>query len=119
MYFTALLALTPSLLLHSVNAQDNSTEPQNVFINPPQPGPDHEYSKNNVYALGSTINLQWTTSWDAMQLLLWQNDNATYVTLEEDLQGVDTLSWNVDLTGLFSLDEGNGKCSLRSSKHIQ
>ena len=80
----------------------------NQFINPPVPGPDNVYSANNVYAVGSTINLQWTTNYTTMSLVMWQNDNATFQYLSKMVPAVSTLAWTVDLQGQFSLDDGDG-----------
>ena len=80
----------------------------NQFINPPVPGPDNVYSANNVYAVGSTINLQWTTNYTTMSLVMWQNDNATFQYLSKMVPAVSTLAWTVDLQGQFNLDDGNG-----------
>jgi len=46
-----------------------------VFYNPPQYGPNGDFSQNPVYQIGSTVQLRWTVSWDRISMTLWQNGN--------------------------------------------
>src|SRR6266498_2047509 len=58
-----------STLLSLVSAQ------QNVFYNPVPGATIHDYSKNPIYNIGKTVDLQWSTSYKRLSLVLWQNDN--------------------------------------------
>ncbi|CAK3792756.1 Hypothetical predicted protein [Lecanosticta acicola] len=84
-----------------------SAQNTNYFITPPTPGDIHEYADNNVYAEGSTLELQWATNYSFVDLVLWQNDNSSYQTLIDDQRTTSSFSWNVNLTGMFSLNKGN------------
>ncbi|KAK6438486.1 hypothetical protein LTR95_005304 [Oleoguttula sp. CCFEE 5521] len=84
------------------------SDANNYFINPQQPGAIHDYSTNNVYVLGSVINLQWATNYTGLSLALWQYDNSSIQTLEEKVLAFTSLAWPVDLTGLFDLKDGEG-----------
>ena len=80
----------------------------NVFINPPTNGPIHEYADDVVFAEGSTVNLQWTTNWSKITLLLWQNGNPNYQTLLNAVPAISSYSWMINLDGMFNLDKGEG-----------
>ena len=49
-----------------------------VFYNPPQPGPNGDFSQNPVYQIGSTVQLRWSVSWDRISMTLWQNGNNNF-----------------------------------------
>ena len=48
------------------------TTQQNVFYNPASPGTDGDYSDNAVWVTGSQQELEWSTSYNNMSLVLWQ-----------------------------------------------
>jgi hypothetical protein len=56
-------------ILSSVSAQ------QNVFYNPLPGAIVHDYSENPTYTIGDIVNIQWSTSYKTLSLVLWQNDN--------------------------------------------
>ncbi|KAF7193711.1 hypothetical protein HII31_04961 [Pseudocercospora fuligena] len=80
---------------------------ENYFINPPPGGPIHDYSQNNVYATGSLIRFQWQTNYTTMSLVLWQNDNSSFQYFIQDQPASLSYTWTVDLSGKFSLDQGD------------
>ncbi|OQO03903.1 hypothetical protein B0A48_10545 [Cryoendolithus antarcticus] len=82
------------------------TDSNNYFINPEQPGAIHDYGSNNVYVLGSVINLEWAINYTGLSLALWQNDNNSIQTLKDKVLAFTSLAWPVDLTGLFDLKDG-------------
>ncbi|TQN66700.1 hypothetical protein CSHISOI_08735, partial [Colletotrichum shisoi] len=45
---------------------------ENRFRRPPGPGPTGDYRDNPVYTLGDEIDLQWETSFKAVDVVLWQ-----------------------------------------------
>ncbi|KAK4495519.1 hypothetical protein PRZ48_013851 [Zasmidium cellare] len=94
--FTCLLGAL-SLLCLQAFAQNN------YFITPPTPGPTGQFDENNVYALGSTINLQWKTNYTTISLALWQNDNNSYVLLLDSVPASQTLRWDVDFNNQFNI----------------
>lgn len=93
---TCLLGIL-SLLCLQTFAQNN------YFITPPSPGPTGQFDDNNVYALGSTINLQWKTNYTTISLALWQNDNNSYALLLDSVPASQTLRWDVDLNDQFNI----------------
>ncbi|KAK1962715.1 hypothetical protein LY78DRAFT_705635 [Colletotrichum sublineola] len=73
------------------------------FRSPPKPGPTGDYRDNPVYALGDSIDLQWDTSLESADLVLWQEQ--TYgdappasVTLAANAKA-KTLVWTVGYAG--------------------
>lgn len=50
---------------------------ENAFSNPPAPGDTGYYDDNNVYALGDLINIRWTTDFEAVNLILWQQSDSS------------------------------------------
>ncbi|KAF2162992.1 hypothetical protein M409DRAFT_26440 [Zasmidium cellare ATCC 36951] len=86
-----------SLLFLGAFAQNN------YFITPPTPGPTGQFDDNNVYALGSTINLQWKTNYTTISLALWQNDNNSYILLLDSVPASQTLRWDVDFHNEFNI----------------
>lgn len=46
-----------------------------IFYNPPTGGAIHDYSENQVYNLGDTVQMRWATSLEYFSIMLWQNDN--------------------------------------------
>lgn len=67
-----------------------------------------QFSDDNVYAIGSTIELQWQTNYSILSLAMWQNNNNSFQYLFQSQTAVFSLLWNVNLTGLYSLSDGNG-----------
>lgn len=59
----------------SINYNTSDNTPQNHFVNPPEPGLLNAYQDNNVYVIGSTIDLSWQTNYTSIEVLLWQNGN--------------------------------------------
>lgn len=53
-----------------------------TFLNPPTGGPIHDYSQNQVYKLGETVQLRWATDLKTFSILLWQNDNDNYEVVQ-------------------------------------
>ena len=45
-----------------------------LFINPPAPGLEGDYTGNPQYEIGSTITLEWSTSWSNIELDLLQEN---------------------------------------------
>ena len=43
------------------------------FYNPPAFAQAGDYSDNKNFTIGSTVHLTWTTVWDRISLVLWQN----------------------------------------------
>ena len=43
------------------------------FFNPVGPGPVNDYTKNPTYTIGDTVQVRWSTTWDRISLVLWQN----------------------------------------------
>lgn len=76
----------------------------NYFITPPTPGPTGQFSDNNVYALGSTINLEWKTNYSTISLALWQNNNDSYALLLDSVPGTQqTLRWDININDTFNI----------------
>ncbi|EME38983.1 hypothetical protein DOTSEDRAFT_29170 [Dothistroma septosporum NZE10] len=99
MHFSFALSFIVGLvsLCSRVVAQDQEDD---YFINPPTPG-SNQYTDNNVYAVGSTINLQWTTDFDELSLVLSQNDNSSFTwTILDRVPYVQTLQWSIDSQNL-------------------
>lgn len=72
------LLIASILLFH---AHVWASEP-GTFLNPPTGGPIHDYSQNPVYKLGQTVQLRWATDLNSFSILLWQNDNDNYETVQ-------------------------------------
>ena len=43
------------------------------FYNPPKFAKSGDFSDNQNFTIGSTVHLTWTTTWDRISLVLWQN----------------------------------------------
>ena len=89
--------------------------PHNHFVNPPPPGVIHSYGEDSTYIVGSTIDLKWRTNYSKISLVLWQDNNASYQYLIEKQPATRFYAWKVNLTGLFSLDQGNGMYNFDSN----
>ncbi|KAK2017751.1 hypothetical protein LZ32DRAFT_654399 [Colletotrichum eremochloae] len=81
------------------------------FRSPPKPGPTGDYRDNPVYALGDSIDLQWDTSLESADLVLWQEQ--TYgdappasVTLAANAKA-KTLVWTVGYAGFPAYHDPN------------
>ena len=46
----------------------------NIFLNPQMMGPSEDYSQNDVWSLGSTQLVQWTTSFPSYNIIMWQQN---------------------------------------------
>lgn len=89
---------------------------QNHFINPQIPGDTNDYTDNKNLSVGSTVNLQWTTNYPRISLILWQNDNASYYTLIDNQPATQEFTWPIDLTGVFDLENGGRRERAEGSK---
>ncbi|OAP57693.1 hypothetical protein AYL99_08431 [Fonsecaea erecta] len=88
----------------SANAQSQD----NIFLNPPTNGINNDFTQNPTYVQGSTITLQWETTYPSTDLVIWQNGNPNSQVLEGGITAT-TLSWTVG-TGEsppFDLSKGN------------
>ena len=101
---------TASFLVATVLAQG-----QNHFINPPIPGGTGDFVDNKNFSTGSTVNLQWTTNYPMISLILWQNNNASYYTLIDNQPATQSFSWPIDITGVFDLRDGAGMSKIERS----
>lgn len=68
------LLLTFLCLFYSCGADERP----GIFYNPPTGGKIHDYSENQVYDLGETVQMRWATTLDYFSIMLWQNDNSEY-----------------------------------------
>ncbi|KAF2156104.1 hypothetical protein K461DRAFT_291057 [Myriangium duriaei CBS 260.36] len=81
----------------------------NYFISPPVPEGDNQFQNNPVYTVGDQIKLQWQTNYTRVSLIWWQNNNDSYQTVDglENVVSSSPFTWNLSLTGKFSLKGGN------------
>lgn len=61
-----------TLLLLGILYPATLARSENRFRRPPGPGPTGDYRDNPVYTLGDEIDLQWETSFKAVDVVLWQ-----------------------------------------------
>ncbi|KAK6218338.1 hypothetical protein QIS74_06218 [Colletotrichum tabaci] len=61
-----------TLLLLGILYPATLARSENRFRRPPGPGPTGDYRDNPVYSLGDEIDLQWETSFKAVDVVLWQ-----------------------------------------------
>ncbi|KAK1975550.1 hypothetical protein LZ30DRAFT_349890 [Colletotrichum cereale] len=100
MRFLAAVLLLGGLLHHPTCARA-----EDRFFRPPGPGPTGDYRDNPVYAVGDRIELQWETSLQSADLVLWQEqpdgDDArqAYATLAEVNAKTKSLTWTVGYAG--------------------
>lgn len=67
MWFVFLFSVVLSFA--RINVGDDT---DNLFISPPSPGPNENYTANLQWTLGSTQNIQWTTTLDSYYIALFQ-----------------------------------------------
>ncbi|KIX99363.1 uncharacterized protein Z520_04939 [Fonsecaea multimorphosa CBS 102226] len=87
----------------SSTAQDQ----QNIFLNPPTNGVNNDFTLNPTYVQGSTITLQWQTTYPATDLVIWQNNNPDSQLLAADIT-TTSLSWTVGTGENPPFDLSNG-----------
>lgn len=97
----AILGLYTLALIGLTAAQTDDS----VFYNPPTSGEIHDYSQDYVWAVGSTQQLRWSTEYETVELVLWQNNNPDSSTLQSFSSDTDSFDWLVDL-GPFELSDG-------------
>ncbi|OAL37923.1 hypothetical protein AYO20_02756 [Fonsecaea nubica] len=99
-----MLCLLFLALIVGATAQDQ----ENIFLNPPTNGVNNDFTQNPTYVQGSTITLQWETTYPSTDLVIWQNGNPNSQLLTA---GITTtkLSWTVGAGAIppFDLSEGN------------
>lgn len=89
-----MLRLFIASILFLFHAHVWASEP-GVFLNPPTGGPIHNYTRNPEYKLGETVQLRWATNLDSFSIILWQNDNSEYETVQTNLKDSTTYNWIV------------------------
>jgi hypothetical protein len=99
--------LIASLVWLGFTTAQNTTT--NYFVNPPIQGVSGDYTGNNVYTQGSSINFEWRTNYPTLSLTLIQDGNESNILLLEEVPTQSSYVWYVDLSGLFNLTHGNGK----------
>lgn len=52
------------------------------FTNSPANGTIHDYSRNNIYPVGTQQTIIWETDWDFVSLVLYQDNNASFQYLQ-------------------------------------
>ena len=67
MWLVSLFVIALSFIRISVG--DSNT---NLFIFPTAPGPNENYVANYLWTLGSTQKIQWTTTLDSYDIILFQ-----------------------------------------------
>ncbi|OAG45221.1 hypothetical protein AYO21_00569 [Fonsecaea monophora] len=91
-------------LIVGAAAQDQ----ENIFLNPPTNGVNNDFTQNPTYVQGSTITLQWETTYPSTDLVIWQNGNPNSQLLAA---GITTtkLSWTVGAGAIppFDLSDGS------------
>ena len=65
------LSLLTSLLLPMVLGQSDG-----YFVTPPTPGGNADYSQDKIYNVGDQVKVQWYTDFDAISLVLWQQNSS-------------------------------------------
>ncbi|OQU98494.1 hypothetical protein CLAIMM_04276 [Cladophialophora immunda] len=99
------MLVLPFLALVASAAAQNQ---DNIFLNPPTNGINNDFTQNPTYVQGSTVTLQWETTYPATDLVIWQNGNPDSQLLEGGIT-TTSLSWTVG-TGEsppFDLSKGN------------
>ncbi|EME46854.1 hypothetical protein DOTSEDRAFT_70724 [Dothistroma septosporum NZE10] len=98
--------LFPCIAILTSLATSALAQGENHFINPPIPGATNVYIDNKNFSIGATVELEWTTTYPMISLILWQNDNASYYTLIDNQPATQSFSWPIDLMGVFDLRNG-------------
>ena len=99
------------LLLISILATVKAgSTPGNYFITPQSAGGTSDYSNNQNYTIGQTLQLQWATNiTTSLSLWLFQEQNPTPITIFANQYPVPTTyEWTVAIPD-FDLSDGTGK----------
>lgn len=104
-----ILLVVCASLLQTGSSQDAPSG--NEFINPPPSGEWFDYSEDEAYEVGSTINLRWKTSFDTISLALFQQNNSTGIPLLREKPATTAYQYTVDVEK-FDLNNGNSNPSL-------
>ncbi|KAF1811716.1 hypothetical protein P152DRAFT_459178 [Eremomyces bilateralis CBS 781.70] len=78
------------------------------FINPPPTGPTSEFSQNPIYPVGTSQTVKWSTSWEYISLVLYQDSNSSFQYLpgSENITA-SQIRWTTSVDGLFDPLQGN------------
>lgn len=102
----AIFTVLASQCRHAV-AQSSS----NYFIQPPpmMSGTAGDYSQDTVYNVGDVLNLEFDTSYDAVDIRLWQdgNTNSVFITQDHDTSSCTECDWPWTVS-LENYDTDNG-----------
>lgn len=81
------------------------------WINPPAFGKAGNYSQNNVYSIGSTILLEWDTSYEVVNLRINQDvaRGDTYWDFVFGITNTGYLNWTVQVPSTMNLTELPGR----------
>ncbi|KAF7557913.1 hypothetical protein G7Z17_g233 [Cylindrodendrum hubeiense] len=76
---------------------------ESAFVQPSNSGPANNYQDNPTYAVGKTIDVQWTSDLSSMDIVVWQqypisSDSTNYVRVV-DHTTLLTIDWKVSLKG--------------------
>lgn len=94
------VVLSSLFILPSTGDGDES----NYFVNPPWlHGSGDTFESNNVYSLGSTLNLNWETNFSTISLALWQRGNTSSIYLINRQPVSKGFMWHINVDGEFDI----------------